>query len=158
MFKFNFNQDISEENDRNVTNSESTTIQWNKSRQILPGHLEPINTIINSNKSNTIIFNNIEIEYLASTDVLRYLQNKQENFSVISAEQNHSDLITAIYEGGLKIWECTYDLLDYISSEKLEFEGKNVLDLGCGSGIVGLVTFLQGSECCLQDYVIMKKC
>lgn len=61
-----------------------------------------------------------------------------------------------IFVGGLKIWECTYDLLDYISNEKLEFEGKNVLDLGCGSGIVGLVTFLQGSECCLQDYVMYK--
>ncbi|XP_051714364.1 histidine protein methyltransferase 1 homolog [Oryctolagus cuniculus] len=65
----------------------------------------------------------------------------------------HSDLITGVYEGGLKIWECTYDLLAYFTKAKVKFAGKKVLDLGCGSGLLGITAFKRGAkEVHFQDY------
>ena len=27
-----------------------------------------------------------------------------------------SDLISGVYEGGLKVWECTFDMVDYLQN------------------------------------------
>ncbi|XP_028825948.1 histidine protein methyltransferase 1 homolog [Denticeps clupeoides] len=65
----------------------------------------------------------------------------------------HSDLISGVYEGGLKVWECTYDLLDYLEQEGETFSGKRVLDLGCGAGLLGLLALKRGaSRVHFQDY------
>nr|XP_056700422.1 histidine protein methyltransferase 1 homolog [Euleptes europaea] len=66
---------------------------------------------------------------------------------------SHSDLITGVYEGGLKIWECTFDLMDYFSEAKVQFAHKVVLDLGCGAGLLG-ITALKGNaeRVHFQDY------
>ncbi|XP_043858614.1 histidine protein methyltransferase 1 homolog [Dromiciops gliroides] len=66
---------------------------------------------------------------------------------------SHSDLITGIYEGGLKIWECTFDLLAYLADEEVHFAGKRVLDLGCGAGLLGIIAFKgKAKEIHFQDY------
>ncbi|XP_036402968.1 histidine protein methyltransferase 1 homolog isoform X1 [Megalops cyprinoides] len=65
----------------------------------------------------------------------------------------HTDLISGVYEGGLKIWECTYDLLEYLESEGEVFSGKTVLDLGCGAGLLGILALKRGAhEVHFQDY------
>ncbi|KAF8962313.1 hypothetical protein BDZ97DRAFT_1662958 [Flammula alnicola] len=51
-----------------------------------------------------------------------------------------SDLVPGVYEGGLKTWECSLDLVDYMdglkdTSEFQSFSGKRILELGCGTGI-----------------------
>ncbi|KAK1120953.1 hypothetical protein K0M31_010737 [Melipona bicolor] len=74
--------------------------------------------------------------------------------SILEAESQHSDLIPAKYEGGLKIWECCYDLSQYLFENNVEFQGKRVLDLGCGNGVVGLVALLKNSIVHFQDYNI----
>ncbi|EHB03009.1 hypothetical protein GW7_03493 [Heterocephalus glaber] len=81
----------------------------------------------------------------------------KENFpgeNIISKSlSSHSDLITGVYEGGLKIWECTFDLLAYFTKAKVQFTGKKVLDLGCGSGLLGITAFKGGAkEIHFQDY------
>lgn len=81
----------------------------------------------------------------------------KDNFSgenIISKSfSSHSDLITGVYEGGLKIWECTFDLLAYFTKAKVKFAGKKVLDLGCGSGLLGIMAFKGGAkEIHFQDY------
>ncbi|XP_008694128.1 histidine protein methyltransferase 1 homolog [Ursus americanus] len=81
----------------------------------------------------------------------------KENFpgeNIVSQSiSSHSDLITGVYEGGLKIWECTFDLLAYFTKAKVKFVGKKVLDLGCGSGLLGIVAFKGGAkEIHFQDY------
>ncbi|XP_056326867.1 histidine protein methyltransferase 1 homolog [Danio aesculapii] len=65
----------------------------------------------------------------------------------------NSDLISGVYEGGLKIWECTYDLLQYIDNEGEVFAGKRVLDLGCGAGLLGILALKRGAiRVDFQDY------
>ncbi|KAJ7122036.1 hypothetical protein C8R43DRAFT_1148984, partial [Mycena crocata] len=55
-----------------------------------------------------------------------------------------SDLVPGVYEGGLKTWECSLDLVDYLDSiEQASVSGKRTLeespflgaDVGCGTGI-----------------------
>lgn len=62
-------------------------------------------------------------------------------------------IIIANCQGGLKIWECTYDLAEYIIKENINFQTKLMLDLGCGVGIIGLIALLKGSLVHFQDYV-----
>ncbi|NXC29746.1 MET18 methyltransferase, partial [Campylorhamphus procurvoides] len=72
---------------------------------------------------------------------------------VSKSVSSHSDLIPGVYEGGLKIWECTFDLMDFFSEAKIEFSNKTVLDLGCGAGLLGIVALKGKAESVhFQDY------
>ncbi|KAL3507251.1 hypothetical protein ACH5RR_032633 [Cinchona calisaya] len=59
------------------------------------------------------------------------------------------DLVPGKYEGGLKLWEGSLDLVKTLRSEmqdgKLSFSGKRVLELGCGHGLPGIFACLMGS-------------
>ena len=70
------------------------------------------------------------------------------------ADSAHSDLIPGIYEGGMKIWECTHDLIDYLSTDSIvSLSGSRVLELGCGIGLPGIFALMSGAECVhFQDY------
>jgi len=46
-----------------------------------------------------------------------------------------TDVLPGKYEGGFKIWECSFDAIKHIDKGA---EPKMMLDLGCGSGIVGI--------------------
>ncbi|XP_063706387.1 histidine protein methyltransferase 1 homolog [Culicoides brevitarsis] len=78
-----------------------------------------------------------------------------------ATETSHSDLLSGVYEGGLKIWECTQDLADFLTksdddTEKTllaDFEGKRILDLGCGVGVLGVLAMTHNAKCVtFQDY------
>ncbi|KAJ4468837.1 hypothetical protein J3R30DRAFT_3714343 [Lentinula aciculospora] len=51
-----------------------------------------------------------------------------------------SDLVPGVYEGGLKTWECSLDLVDYLDAnlDTDDLKGKKVLELGCGTGVPSL--------------------
>ncbi|XP_021745597.1 histidine protein methyltransferase 1 homolog [Chenopodium quinoa] len=61
----------------------------------------------------------------------------------------NSDLVPGKYEGGLKLWEGSLDLVKTLHSEiqkgDLSFEGKRVLELGCGHGLPGIFASLKGA-------------
>ncbi|KAJ7049950.1 hypothetical protein C8F01DRAFT_1181069 [Mycena amicta] len=77
-----------------------------------------------------------------------------------------SDLVPGVYEGGLKTWECSLDLVNYLdgvtgSSGGSYFTGQRVLEVGCGTAIPStyIVNRLfheepsaAGAEIHLQDY------
>ncbi|XP_008494003.1 histidine protein methyltransferase 1 homolog [Calypte anna] len=72
---------------------------------------------------------------------------------VSKSVSSHSDLIPGVYEGGLKIWECTFDLIDYFSEAEIQFTNKTVLDLGCGAGLLGIVALRgEAAKVHFQDY------
>lgn len=87
-----------------------------------------------------------------------------EAIELEATEKSHTDLISGVYEGGLKVWECTQDLADYLSHKSDEnenaivetFKGKKVLDLGCGAGLLGLLALINEAEVTFQDYVSQK--
>ncbi|KAJ4846055.1 hypothetical protein Tsubulata_002574 [Turnera subulata] len=61
----------------------------------------------------------------------------------------NSDLVPGVYEGGLKLWEGSMDLIRALRKEvqdgHLSFAGKRVLELGCGHGLPGIFACLEGS-------------
>lgn len=64
--------------------------------------------------------------------------------------ENHTDLISGKYEGGLKIWECSIDLINYLKT--LDSFPSHVIELGCGHGLPGLVCAKAGCQVAFQDF------
>ncbi|OTF73172.1 histidine protein methyltransferase 1-like protein [Euroglyphus maynei] len=57
--------------------------------------------------------------------------------------ESNVDVIPDEYEGGFKIWEGLFDLIDYFEQDKFDFTELNadefrICDLGCGSGILSI--------------------
>jgi SAM-dependent methyltransferase len=60
----------------------------------------------------------------------------------------HRDVIAGTYEGGAKVWECTRDLLSYITSDDgvAIVREARVLDMGCGAGLLGCAALQHGAK------------
>lgn len=91
----------------------------------------------------------------------KYLSNISLNYihfnnSIIKSTNvpENTDLISGIYEGGIKIWECDEDLLEFLPSIYNDsWKNKNILDMGCGHGLPGIYLLLKGiNEICFQDF------
>ncbi|KAG9288737.1 hypothetical protein G9A89_004356 [Geosiphon pyriformis] len=67
---------------------------------------------------------------------------------------NESDLVKGVYEGGLKTWECSIDLVEYLVGRVANFDAIKVLELGCGSGLPGIYMLNCGKSMRVdfQDY------
>nr|CAG8459175.1 12412_t:CDS:10 [Entrophospora candida]CAG8478279.1 10400_t:CDS:10 [Entrophospora candida] len=68
-----------------------------------------------------------------------------------------NDLIEGVYEGGLKTWECSFDLLDYFINDLQNFDFDNInkiLELGCGTSLPGIYLLSKYSSLKVdfQDY------
>lgn len=88
---------------------------------------------------------------------LTLLKGRISTAEVLGTDQTNSDLVPGKYEGGLKLWECTIDLIEAVRREiqdgHLAFRGKDVLELGCGHGLPGILACLKGaSQVHFQDY------
>ncbi|KAM9847962.1 histidine protein methyltransferase 1 homolog [Aulostomus maculatus] len=80
-------------------------------------------------------------------------EREDEEKILCRAAEQRSDLISGVYEGGLKVWECTYDMLELIERDGETFGGKAVLDLGCGAGLLGILSLKRGArQVHFQDY------
>lgn len=129
-------------------------LEWLPAREISPVQ----NALLDVKRFKTEVYEISEhvIHYLSLSAVLEAIKkNEKIEESIKNAEISHSDLIPAKYEGGLKIWECTYDLADYLMDKttRLNLKNKTVLDLGCGAGILGIVALKLDAECVhFQDY------
>jgi len=74
--------------------------------------------------------------------ILRVVPVGDEDFYILSDFQSeidqNSDRIVGVYEGGLKVWECSVDLARFICEGKIEVKDKFVCELGCGAGLPGM--------------------
>ena len=77
-----------------------------------------------------------DLIHLSPTDSSQFLRRVQERSSSSSRRFQNSDLVPGIYEGGLKVWECSVDLCCYLQANNICCEGK-LLELGCGHGLPG---------------------
>ncbi|XP_041070103.1 EEF1A lysine methyltransferase 3-like [Carcharodon carcharias] len=49
------------------------------------------------------------------------------------------------------IWECGLGLCQYFQQERMDFSGKKIIELGSGTGIVGILAVLLGGQVTLTD-------
>ena len=79
-------------------------------------------------------------------------------------EKKRLDVIPGSYEGGLKTWECSLDLVAFMADEigdqpeSFDFSGKQVAEIGCGSGLPGVWALMQGSKVDFFDFVSADPC
>ncbi|XP_017116653.1 histidine protein methyltransferase 1 homolog [Drosophila elegans] len=170
MFKFNFKveADTSEDPEAvksaifsNEGNSEpesenTKNIDWYQAEKV-----KPIDNIISTLdfyelNAKEMDVGNTKIRHLVAGFLLDDIkaQTHLENLDIRKSEENHSDLIAGVYEGGAKIWECTESLLVYLSEKHEDsfWKDKRVLDLGCGSGLLGIYAMKHGARVDFQDY------
>ncbi|CAG9807320.1 unnamed protein product [Chironomus riparius] len=142
MFKFNFNKtDEDEEKQEDIKEQDPPIVlEESKSIEITANHYEEIAKSLPDRSFQVFSSNDMEIGYVDNINI---------------NEMNNSDLISGVYEGGYKIWECTQDLVDYFTenSESIDFAGKAVCDLGCSAGIAGLLALIKDAKAVhFQDY------
>uniref|UniRef100_A0A8D9EQH8 protein-histidine N-methyltransferase n=1 Tax=Cacopsylla melanoneura TaxID=428564 RepID=A0A8D9EQH8_9HEMI len=137
MFKFNFNNDT--ENTDDVI--ESPVVE-SKEFTVNTDVLLKIKLKLGESESKINISTVSDIK-LIHTPLFEY-----ESITNIA----HTDLKPNVYEGGYKIWECTFDLLNFVRNN-VDICAKRVLDLGCGAGLLGLYTLLNdAAHVSFQDY------
>ncbi|PIA16622.1 hypothetical protein COEREDRAFT_62059 [Coemansia reversa NRRL 1564] len=77
---------------------------------------------------------------------------------VITSDSSVKDVIRGVYEGGLKTWECSLDLLEYLAEHGGSLgrlaNNLHVLELGCGTGLPSLHVLknMANASVCMQDY------
>ena len=85
-----------------------------------------------------------------------YLDPYELKNSIIKSAKipENTDLVKGIYEGGIKIWECSIDLLNFLPSiyENINLNNENILELGCGHGLPGIYLLLKGGNVTFQDF------
>ena len=139
MFKFNFNQ---EEEDK-VENEDIKGTPDSCKRHELRGQTVGDIVVIELKVENC----DTVIKYVKSLDAINQIKNKPKYL-----EQN-TDLVKNVYEGGLKIWECSHDLVQFLSSAQVPIQDQRVLELGCGAALPGLYCLHhKASILHLQDY------
>ncbi|BFF95771.1 histidine protein methyltransferase 1 homolog [Drosophila madeirensis] len=170
MFKFNFDVENEEEpeaakspfTENSVQKAEQEDsgivkdIVWYEAEQIKPNKTALSRLDLYELNAKDLKVGNTDIRHLIAGFLLEdiKLHGELESRDIRKSEESHSDLITGVYEGGAKIWECTDDLLLYLSEnyEDSYWKDKRVLDLGCGSGLLGIYALQCGAKVDFQDY------
>ncbi|XP_069676102.1 histidine protein methyltransferase 1 homolog isoform X2 [Periplaneta americana] len=156
MFKFNFpdpyeNKDENAVKHLNVEDVDSSDreIEWFTAHEMFPLQVHIEENI----RFHMFTCGKYEIKHMPFQEGIKQLSNISEKEEISEAEILHSDLLPAKYEGGLKVWECTRDLADYLLQNNIYFSGMKVLDLGCGVGLLGILAmYLKAESVHFQDY------
>ncbi|XP_027913433.1 histidine protein methyltransferase 1 homolog isoform X1 [Vigna unguiculata] len=96
--------------------------------------------------------NNLDSVNLDGVTLLKGRVSTQQVFGL-----SNSDLVPGKYEGGLKLWEGSLDLIKALRSDirsgLTSFGGKRVLEVGCGHGLPGIFALLEGAAAVhFQDF------
>ena len=142
MFKFNFNQDEEQsENNEDVQGNPDLC-----KRHDLQETVKDI-VVIDMKVDSSDDVDDVVIKYVKSSDAINQIDEKPKYL-----EQN-TDLVKNVYEGGLKIWECSHDLVQFLSQTKVPIQDQRVLELGCGAALPGLYCLHQKASLLhLQDF------
>lgn len=136
-FQFNFFKPASQSDDdgfdakTGCTDEHAATFEW-----IVPMDLvENLRTIESEPADDSVDL--LKRKY---SNILKDLQGSSS--SELSAITQDSDVLPNKYEGGLKTWECSIDLLRFLNEEPEQLElGNKILEIGCGSGLPGIFCY-----------------
>ncbi|XP_076360774.1 histidine protein methyltransferase 1 homolog isoform X2 [Tachypleus tridentatus] len=103
-------------------------------------------------KLQRVPINEIVLLHLFGCSIERRLKEHKSSKKIATVLNSHSDLVSGVYEGGLKVWECALDLVEFLSTENILENGMKILELGCGAGLPGIFAFLKGATVHFQDF------
>ncbi|OWB79608.1 hypothetical protein B5S32_g3837 [[Candida] boidinii] len=80
---------------------------------------------------------------LMGNDNTKNNDDSNDEFKILIGDIEE-DLRKGIYEGGLKSWECSNDLIKYINNTIKDIDKyNNIIDLGCGTSIPSIFIFIK---------------
>ena len=145
MFKFNFNVDEKHDNERSLEISDD--VKAGDPGKCRKHAIVPDIQISSEMLTFQASTHGPEIKFVKSSDVIDQMIDKPAFLNA------NSDLVKNVYEGGMKIWECSHDLVRHLSKSQELLQGKNVLEIGCGAALPGLFCMLsKANSVVLQDY------
>ena len=171
-FRFNFSLDLGaedhgsghsgldlEKGDAGCKSSVPKCAHLSKLVPILPWHSETVsciapNVIAVPGCGTKLYYVSGQQVYDIARETRSSKGDKMELESLLAlSDSQHSDLIPGVYEGGLKLWECAVDLVEYLSESNINFHGMRILELGCGIGLPGIYSATRGAkEVHFQDF------
>ncbi|CAG8776976.1 14537_t:CDS:2, partial [Cetraspora pellucida] len=129
---------------------------------VLPSSLmiERVFTSIMNDKEPTVLYKRClsDIKFqIAQNDELESEVNQNSHSTAKILELTvDNDVVHGFYEGGLKTWECSLDLVEYLSIKlkDVNLSGNKVLELGCGSALPSIYLLSTQHSLCVdfQDY------
>ncbi|XP_055716466.1 histidine protein methyltransferase 1 homolog [Phlebotomus papatasi] len=151
MFQFNFTVENTPDSGETVSEKEPKTEDKHAEPHVLASEeVVPDSSSLDDGSGQATAFISRDVEVF----MLESVGSENDQAGSSDKEASHTDLIPGVYEGGFKIWECTQDLADYmIDNLGEELEGKDVLEVGCGAGVLGIIALKLGAaKCHFQDY------
>ena len=145
-FKFNFGEATNNEDSLTDKKSETQVITQNPLRPCKV-HQCDLKCDLSSFEWSAIDVGKHTLRFVTPEFAANNITNTEITSLITS-----SDLRSGEYEGGLKVWECTFDVLDYLEEKGIGSQA-TVFDMGCGAGLLGLFALLEGARSvCFQDY------
>lgn len=132
-----------------------------RSVEITEDHLEELSEV---DDFNELLLPNINLSlyYVDSNRAEEFIKEqksgdgKENDSNIAAAFISNTDIIPNVYEGGFKVWECAEDLVLYLheinQSNNFNFEGKNIMEIGCGAGLPGIYALKYGANVQFLDY------
>lgn len=113
--------------------------------EILPW---PVHEDLHENLEKSVLeLTTLKVQFLVGGQMEMLLRGDLQQ-----AIEGNFDIVPGVYEGGMKVWECSIDLAGYVDNRLSIDSDTRVLELGCGAGLPGLVACLKGASVDFQDY------
>ncbi|TFY68670.1 hypothetical protein EVG20_g3463 [Dentipellis fragilis] len=158
MSTFKFDFDLEDDLDEEVTNILGTAnaLSQNATPGVIPESAHepfaevPLQTLLDALPDN-ISYSPVSIPLSSGKPAVSLARRDlfDARLQLIAADEREdalefletpSDLVPCVYEGGLKTWECSIDLADYLDTLMGErggdwVKGKAILEVGCGTAV-----------------------
>lgn len=165
-------QSISNNNEINQSNNNISVVNpldapELKTNNVIQPQIESLQTILSNLKDVRVSYESIDIPTISQSigqpklyrrdlfDMKHQLMSEDDPVTTSGENSNeldiliHEDLRKNIYEGGLKSWECSIDLVSLLnesfhSSKELSFAETNcIVEIGCGTALPSEYIFQQ---------------
>ncbi|KAL3238540.1 hypothetical protein MRX96_048083 [Rhipicephalus microplus] len=141
---FSFKFDIPDAEDADLEQGEPTDSECKHLtkpvapyEEVVPSH--ELENLHESLEKSVLDSTSIKVTFLVGGQMESLLKG-----DVLEAAEGNLDIIPSVYEGGMKVWECSIDLTEYIENHLSIDDESKVLELGCGAGLPGLLACLKG--------------
>ncbi|ORX87305.1 hypothetical protein BCR32DRAFT_228154 [Anaeromyces robustus] len=148
---FRFNFVVNNEEDNNAVVED--TKKYIQGSELIPNN--EVKTLQIIGETISIPNSNVKMFKRNVSDIKFEIASNEEDGDnmIATAVLQQTDIIPGVYEGGLKTWECSVDLVKYLSELSNDnFENKSILELGCGSALPGVYCLTRGANVDFQDY------